>query len=98
MTTSPASATKTGGARRSLRVTRVPGDATMTPAHCSPIIAISRPMPAAIACFSEAGMVVISFSRRPNPAVAVNRSPDTATPPSATSHGTSMATTTVKAK
>ena len=55
-------------------------------------------MPAAIACFRDAGMAVISFSRRPNPAVATNRSPATATPPSATSHGTSIATTTVKVK
>ena len=70
----------------------------MTPAHCSPIIAISRPIPVAIACFREWGVAVLNRSRRPNPAVAMNRSPATATLPSATSHGTSIATTTVKAK
>ena len=48
----------------------MPGAATTSPAHCRPIVAMSRPMPAAIACFSDVGIAVISRSRRPMPAVS----------------------------
>ena len=35
------------------------------PAHWRPIIAMSRPMPAAIACLIEAGIAVMRRSRKP---------------------------------
>ena len=85
---------RVGGECRSPSVTSVPGDATMSPAHSSPIVAISRPMPAAIACLSDAGIAVISRSRRPMPAVRTKSMPAMATPPSATRHGTFIPMTT----
>ena len=66
----------------------------MSPAHSSPIVAISSPMPAAMACFSDAGIAVIRRSRSPMPAVMTNRIPAMATPPSATRHGTFIPMTT----
>ncbi len=91
---SAATASSTGRLCRSPSVTSVPGAATTRPAHCSPIIAISRPMPPAIACLMGSGIAVIRRSRRPIPAVRMNTRPATATPPSAMGHGTFMPTTT----
>ena len=91
---SDASARSTGRLRKSPSVTSVPGDATMSPAHCRPTAAINSPMPAAIACFNDVGIAVISRSRSPMPAVTMNTMPATATAPSATRHGTFMAMTT----
>jgi hypothetical protein len=88
------SARRTGRLCRSPSVTSVPGDATISPAHCRPIAAINRPMPAAIACLSDAGMAVISRSRSPMPAVRMKTRPAIATPPSAICHGTFMPMTT----
>ena len=59
-------------------------------------MAMSNPIPTAIACFNEAGIAVMSRSRSPIPATRMKRRPATA--PSATYHGTSMARTTEKAK
>ena len=61
-------------------------------------MAMSNPIPTAIACFNEAGIAVMSRSRSPIPATRMKRRPATATAPSATCHGTSMARTTEKAK
>ena len=52
-------------------------------------------IPAAIACFNDAGSAVITRSRNPNPAVPTKMAPATNTPPSATCHGTFMPTTTL---
>ena len=78
-------------------VTRVPGESTTRPPHCSPINATSRPMPTAIACFNDAGITTISRSRRPTVAVRMKMRPALATAPSAICHGTVLATHTVKA-
>ena len=61
-------------------------------------MAMSRPIPTAMACFNDGGIAVISRSRNPIPAVRTNRMPAMATPPSATCHGTAMPRTTEYAK
>jgi len=55
-------------------------------------------MPAAIACFNDEGIAVITRSRRPMPAVATKTRPAIATAPSATCHGIFIPTTTEYAK
>ena len=61
----PPIATRVGGAARRPRPMIVPGTGRTIPAHSKPTSAISRPIPAAIACFSESGMASIRRSRRP---------------------------------
>ena len=98
VSTSAAIASRTGWLCRSPSVTSVPGAATINPAHCRPTIAINNPMPAAMACLREAGIAVISRSRKPIPAVRMKIAPAMATAPSATRHGTLMPRTTEYAK
>jgi hypothetical protein len=91
---STAIASRTGRLCRSPSVTSVPGAPTINPAHSRPIVAMRSPIPAAIACFIDRGIAVISRSRRPMPAVRTKIRPATATPPSATRQGTFIPTTT----
>ena len=94
----PKIVSSTGGAESRPSVTSVPGESTIRPPHCNPIEATSRPMPTAIACFSDAGITTIRRSRNPTVAVRMNSAPAIATAPSAIRHGTCIATQTVNAK
>lgn len=58
-------------------------------------MAISKPMPTAIACFRDSGTAVINRSRNPMPAVAMKIRPAMATAPRAIGHGVLPASTTV---
>ena len=68
--------------------TAVPGSLTINPAFCSPMNAMKRPMPAAIACFMLGLIAFITASRAPASDSTRNSTPDTNTAPSAVAHGT----------
>ena len=82
----PPIATSTAGWCRSPSRTSVPGAARTTPAHSRPTSARRRPIPAAMACFSDAGIASISRSRSPTSERTRKRTPAMQFAPSATCH------------
>ena len=75
---------RSGEAKCAFNFTAEPGSLTMTPAFCSPMNAMNRPMPAAIAHFMLGLTALKIISRRPASDRIKNKIPDTKTVPRAT--------------